>query len=59
MRINKAGRPRENDDARKRFQAVVAPSTLEWFEGKNKPPGRVLDDLVEKEKIKEDYNSRG
>lgn len=46
--IKKLGRPPDPDGPRKRFQAVIAPATLRWLESKKKPPGRVIDDLVEK-----------
>jgi hypothetical protein len=44
----KPGPNRMNDEERrKRFQAVVAPATLRWLEKQKPNPGRFLDRLRE------------
>jgi len=50
-------KPIQPEERRKRFQAVVAPCTLSWLESHNEAPGRVLDRLVAKEKLREDFNN--
>jgi hypothetical protein len=53
----KPGRPREHQEGpRERFQAMVAPNTIKWLK-RHEWPGRKLDELVQREIQKEDFNN--
>ena len=55
---NKPGRPflDPKDGPRKRFQAMVANSTIEFFK-KHEWPGRKLDEMVKREKEREEFDN--
>jgi len=56
-KYNKPGRPREHKEGpRERFQAMVAPSTIKWLK-RHEYPGRKLDELVRREKLKEGFSN--
>jgi len=56
--MKKLGRPLTDpsEGRRERFQAVVAPSTIKWL-NRYERPGRKLDELVQREIQKEEFNS--
>lgn len=51
------GRPLDGDSPRERLQAVISKKTKDWLDSQGRPPGRVLDEIVEKIMIREDFDN--